>query len=293
MRRILIFHIAIVAAFLCSCQNKEKKEITQIVKEWQGKEIVFPEKMIFTQFGQDTVPYSLSESPYKIVMYVDSIGCTSCKLQLHKWKEFITELDSLTRGTVPVLFIFHPKDKREISYLLKRDDINIPVCIDEKDRINALNRFPENQSFQCFLIDSGNKVVYIGNPVHNPRIREMYLRQVTENRYVAASGLSQNTRIRIEQTDFDLGKLKQGNAASVSVAIKNTGDKPFIIFDTKKSCGCTAAIYDKKPVEPGHSTEIKITYRAEDIGFFNKTVSVFCNTDTSPLIIRLKGTVVQ
>jgi len=91
MKHILIFHIVIAIAFLYSCQDKQKKEIVQVVKEWQGKEIVFPEKMIFTQFGQDTVPYSLSESPYKIVMYVDSVGCTSCKLQLHKWKEFITE----------------------------------------------------------------------------------------------------------------------------------------------------------------------------------------------------------
>ena len=288
MRRILIFHIAIVAVFLYSCQNKQKKEITQIVKEWQGKEIVFPEKMIFTQFGQDTVPYSLSESPYKIVMYVDSVGCTSCKLQLHKWKEFITELDSLTRGSVPVLFIFHPKDKREIFYLLKRDDIDIPVCIDEKDRINAINRFPENQSFQCFLIDKDNKVVYIGNPVHNPRIREMYLARIAPEVHIPTIP-SKNTIVQADQTEFNLGTLKQGNTTTVTALIRNIGKVPLVIYDTRASCGCISISYKKEPTIPGSSMEIIITYNAEDLGYFNRTVSIYGNTDDAPIVLRLKG----
>ena len=43
--------------FLISCkENNHKQEITQIIQEWQGKEIVFPEDPIFTQFGNDTIP---------------------------------------------------------------------------------------------------------------------------------------------------------------------------------------------------------------------------------------------
>lgn len=113
--------------FLISCkENNHKQEITQIIQEWQGKEIVFPENIIFTQYGKDTIPFQISDSEYKVVIYVDSVGCTSCRLQLHKWKELIEEVDSLSNETVPVLFFFHPKDIREISYLLKRDDITIP-----------------------------------------------------------------------------------------------------------------------------------------------------------------------
>ena len=158
MKHISILIITLLSV-LSASQDKNKQEITQIIKEWQGKEIVFPENPIFTQFGNDTITYQIPESEYKIVLYVDSVGCTSCILQLHKWKELIEEVDSLFGGTVPVLFFFHPKDTREIAYLLKRDDIIIPVCIDEKDHFNRINSFPANQSFQCFLLDKNNKGV--------------------------------------------------------------------------------------------------------------------------------------
>ena len=67
-----------------------------MIKSWQGKEIIFPEELIFTKYGKDTVKYNISVSDYKIIMYVDSVGCTEYKLQLYKWKEFIAEVDSLT-----------------------------------------------------------------------------------------------------------------------------------------------------------------------------------------------------
>ena len=54
-----------------------------MVKSWQEKEIIFPEGLIFTKYGKDTVQYNIPVSNYKIIMYVDSVGCTSCKLQLH------------------------------------------------------------------------------------------------------------------------------------------------------------------------------------------------------------------
>ncbi len=151
----ILLHFLFLLLFSCQGNNK-KAEITEIVKAWQGKEIVFPADQVFTKHGKDTIDYVIPASNHKIIMYVDSMGCTDCKLQLHKWKTFISELDSLTGGTVPVLFFFHPKDKREISYLLKRDGIDIPVCIDEENKINAVNRFPEHQAFQCFLLDREN-----------------------------------------------------------------------------------------------------------------------------------------
>ena len=99
---------------------------------------------------------------------------------MYTWKEFIREVDSLS-SRVSVLFFFHPKDKRELIYLLKRDGITTPVCFDMEDQLNALNRFPPRDDFQCFLLDENNRVVCIGNPVHNPRIKEMYLSEIASN----------------------------------------------------------------------------------------------------------------
>ena len=272
-------------------ENNQKNEITKIVQEWKDKEIIFPTNLIFTKHGRDTMDYEIPLSTYKILMYVDSVGCTSCKLQLHKWKEFIQEVDSLTYGSVPVIFVFHPKDLREIVYLLKRDGIEIPVCIDLNDEINTLNHFPSRQEFQAFLLNDENKVVFVGNPIQNLRIKEMYLSEISNNIYQASAQSSRNTQIKVDKTEFDLGTIKKGNAKTISVSIKNIGKSPFVIYDTRASCGCTHIMYDKKPIAPGSTTEINITYNADDNGHFNKTVSVYGNMDDSPLITRLKGNI--
>ena len=235
--------------------------------------------------------YEFPHSSHKILVYVDSIGCTSCKLQLHKWKEFIEEVDSLTSGTVAVLFFFHPKDLREISYLLKRDGVDIPVCIDVDDKLNAMNRFPVHQEFQTFLLDDENKVVFIGNPVHNLRVKEMYLSEISSRGAYQSASLqsARNTQVTADKMEFDLGILSKGDAKTLSVSIKNVGGSPFMIFDTRASCGCTHIEYEKKPIHPDSTTIVSITYNADDRGYFNKTVSVYGNMDNSPLIIRLKG----
>ena len=72
----------ILLLLLASCQKNGKEEFFLIVKEWQGKEIRFPEKPVFTRFVTDTTDYHIPAAvDYKVVVYVDSIGCVSCKLQ--------------------------------------------------------------------------------------------------------------------------------------------------------------------------------------------------------------------
>ena len=72
------------------------------MKEWEQKEILFPKEMYFTTMLRDTTYYNL-QSEYKILAYVDSIGCTSCKLQLSQWAKFIAELNSVDIK-IPILF---------------------------------------------------------------------------------------------------------------------------------------------------------------------------------------------
>ena len=75
--------LSLVLLLLASCQDNKKEQLLHLVKEWQGKEIRFPEKPVFTRFVTDTTDYRIPVAAgYKVVVYVDSIGCVSCKLQL-------------------------------------------------------------------------------------------------------------------------------------------------------------------------------------------------------------------
>lgn len=84
---------------LFSCKEAIKEDISYLVKEWNNKEIVYPAIMHFTVLGVDT--NFLSKSEYRIITYVDSVGCTSCKLKLELWKS------SLVSWILLVMFPFY------------------------------------------------------------------------------------------------------------------------------------------------------------------------------------------
>lgn len=72
------FYILLSIIVLSSCKDSPKHEIARLVKEWDGKEIRFPKYPIFTIQGKDTVDSFFRDAEYKVVSYVDSIGCISC-----------------------------------------------------------------------------------------------------------------------------------------------------------------------------------------------------------------------
>jgi len=49
--------------------------------------------------------------------------------------------------------------------------------------------------------------------------------------------------------------------------------------------------YDKRPVPPGQSMDLKVIYEAEESGRFTKVVTVYSNAETSPVRLRIKGDV--
>ena len=272
---------------LASCQESKEEAMLRLVYEWNGKEIKFPSHSTFTILGKDTVDFTYDEADYKVLTYIDSVGCVSCKLQLSRWKEWIHEVDSLTGSNVPFLFYFHPKDMKELRYLTRRDGFAYPVCFDEKDELNGLNRFPSDMTFQTFLLDRSNRVVAIGNPIHNPKVKDLFLSLMTGKETSKSTGTT--TTISVNQATIDFGSFQKSEKQERSFILTNTGNQLLVIQDVTTSCGCTKVEYSKEPVRPGASLELKVIYEAEQAEHFNKAIRVYCNADNSPLRLTVKG----
>ena len=105
---------------------------------------------------------------------MDTVGCTSCQLQLERWLDWVDCLKNKSSYSVSYLFDFYPKNTEELVDLLRFYDFSVPVCIDETDRLNQLNKFPAGGKFHTFLLDRDNKVVLVGSPVNNENIAELY-----------------------------------------------------------------------------------------------------------------------
>lgn len=98
--------------------------------------------------------------------------------------------------------------------------------------------------------------------------------------------------LSINSMTHDFGQIPQGQPASHSFTIKNTGDAPLVIKDVEPSCGCTTPKWPKKPIAPGESAEIKAVYDAKSKGAFQKSIKVKTNVPFSGTkTLKIKGVV--
>ena len=156
----ILLYVLLAFGVFCffSCKRTEKEQLTFLMKEWTRKEILFHDRAVFTIQGKDTLDkFPYASTYYKIVTYVDSLGCLSCKLQLLERINFIAEVDSVTSRNVSFYFFFHLRNRKELIMTLQSEDFIYPVCIDLKDTFNKLNKFPLNDKFRTFLLDNTNK----------------------------------------------------------------------------------------------------------------------------------------
>ncbi|MDD2285714.1 MAG: DUF1573 domain-containing protein [Paludibacter sp.] len=113
--------------------------------------------------------------------------------------------------------------------------------------------------------------------------------------FILTSALfAQTANISFEKKSHDFGKIKeQDGLATVVFSFKNTGDAPLVINRVQASCGCTTPSWTKEPVMPGKTGNITASYNpANRPGTFIKSISVFSNADTQPVLLVIKGDVI-
>ncbi len=66
MRTKYILSLLASLLIITACQDKKKEEAINSVKEWIGKEILFPKNSVFTIRGKDTIDFSLNESKLRL-----------------------------------------------------------------------------------------------------------------------------------------------------------------------------------------------------------------------------------
>ena len=155
---------------LSSCFN-EVNDSVQLVSAFTNRQLAIP--INDTSQTRDV-------AKILIVNYIDSLGCLRCKSHLPLWKNFIEDISLQFGSKVNVLIIMHPHRLIDAKYAIQRDSFSFPVCIDTTDIFNKVNHLPSDSRFHCFLLDSANCVILIGNPVQNSKIKDLYIRTICE-----------------------------------------------------------------------------------------------------------------
>lgn len=280
----LIFIFIIL--FFVSCNSTLTQNITDILMEWKDRKVIFPERMTYIMQG-DTVNFVLSTNRYKILSYVDSLGCMSCKLNIGGWKELIQYYDSVIHDSLQYMLVFNSNEESYLSYILEKEHFSYPVCLDSKDSLNSLNNFPKEMAFQTFLLDQDNKVVAIGNPVHNPQIKKLYLNIILGKKN-ELSTQPQTTAV-LSESYIDMGTFEWEQKQTVDFTILNTGEELLIVNEILTSCGCTTVEYSKEPILPNKTLSLKVEYKAEHPEHFDKTITVYCSAKGAPFQLKIRG----
>jgi len=110
----------------------------------------------------------------------------------------------------------------------------------------------------------------------------------------ASTVTTSNTAVaKFDKTSIDFGEIEIKIPKTADFTLNNDGKEPLIISSAVASCGCTNLKYDKEPILPGKSAIISVTYNAAAPGSFTKTVTVKTNASSQPVVLQIKGKVVE
>jgi len=245
-----------VVFVILGCNNLQKE-----YEKMVGKEI---------SFVGFTIPFN---TKYKIVNYVNHDGCTPCRLNQTQWNLFINELDL---KQVQVIFIVE-------SDSTKLGETNLPIYYDSSNVFYTLNHLPSDSRFHCFLLDENNRVVLIGNPVQNPKIKDLYIRTICERLNIDYSPEKQ------ENPHKNLGVFSKDETKTVQFEIKNSDKEVLVIDSVYTSCECTTAKISKTEILKNESAILTVTYKPDGIGDFYREIYVKIHDEITPLIFEIDG----
>lgn len=250
--------LAAVVLALESCGSRDSEQ-RAVVEEWMGKEIVIPENLTF-QIQDTPINYDFNNADFKIVTYIDSTGCTGCKMKLRMWDKFINEIMRRDDVSVSFIMIINTTHSDKIKDIIYQNDFKHPISIDSDDLFNKVNEFPKHDNFRTMLLDLDNRVLAIGNPVYNPNIKELY-----RNLIYSCSGEILESE-DIESYNYisqALGAVNCGDTIRQMFQLFNEMDNQIVLKDIIPSCHCISATVDSDRVEPGNSINVDVMYVAD------------------------------
>lgn len=99
--------------------------------------------------------------------------------------------------------------------------------------------------------------------------------------------------ISLPSDTINCGQVVYKHPVKAEFKMKNSGKQPLLINNIRTSCGCTTVTYPTDAIAPGKTFTISAVYDAKQMGHFQKEIGVYSNANTQPLLLTLKGVVVE
>lgn len=103
----------------------------------------------------------------------------------------------------------------------------------------------------------------------------------------------EQTTLRVQDSSFNFGTIKEGDIVQHDYIVSNTGDKPLFIANVQTSCGCTAPKFQKEPIMPGKSAVVTLEFDSKGKeGNVSKKARIVSNAKNAPYqVLRFEAQV--
>lgn len=169
----IIFYLFLAfIMFLTSCG---KKNFADEILKMQSRPIDLTacEGAVCYENGEKST-YSCADSTYRLIVYVDSTSCSPCFIShMYDYEEIVEEFDSVGIKTLFVFELGQDKAADVMSSLEQQVYPFISAVVLNGGFASANPHLPSSSLLHSFLLDMENKVIVVGNPVRNDKIKEL------------------------------------------------------------------------------------------------------------------------
>ncbi len=96
-----------------------------------------------------------------------------------------------------------------------------------------------------------------------------------------------------EYTNFNFDTIVFAQKAECIFQYTNIGTAPLQITKVTSSCGCTIPYWTKDPIAVGDTAHISVSYNTRRSGKFSRGITVFSNSQNSPIVLTIEGVVTK
>lgn len=157
--------LLIVFNLLSGC--KKDNHVDDIINGFVGKSVLLPQ-------------LSDKSLDYRIVIFVDTMDCVPCRLQLDKWRQLEKNINS----NYDITFVTCQFYCDTLRKMIKDSKlVNANVIVDSENLLQNINRAHLYMIMNTFLLNSKNEIVLVGSPFYNDHMMNLYVKTIS-NRHI-------------------------------------------------------------------------------------------------------------
>lgn len=274
----IIVLVMAICLYLITCKDNQETDIETSIRSMIGRDFVIDD------LSRSVLGNEIESKDYYLVTYMDSSICNSCRIRA--WHEYVNEAMAMSNCELGNVIILSPEVdfKENIDVLNSLEGLN--YIIDKERFLFNKNGISKDDRLSFFLLDKNFRIVCTGNPITNPKVRELFFSYFSN--YRSFSDVPY-TKAEIAKPVIRQDELLVDSLVRLAFCVKNIGGKELLIRNVTPSCSCISARAERLKVLPGDSAKISIAYRPTHAGRVIERIYLSYNGGDSPIALVVKG----